>query len=186
MAQTNTSYKRTQYFVKPDLQTKYAFMFVLAMGVGINLGVILTLLTPLMRQSAWIFPAIYGGVVLGIIALVAVISIVFTHKIAGPIYKIERSCRQMIDENDLSVNIQLRTGDELQELAEEINRLVAHVRTTLMIEEQKDLAIATKIQHLLQESQQSETGLPEASQQALLDLQEKLQNTTAKYKLSQS
>ena len=186
MAQANSTYKRTQYFVKPDLQTKYAFMFVLAMGVGINLGVILTLMSPLLRQSAWIFPAIYVGAVLLIIAFVAVISIIFTHKIAGPIYKIERTCRQIIDENDLSFHIQLRTGDELQELAEEINRLVDHVRTTLMIEQQKDVALATKVQHLLQESQQSETPLPEASQQILQDLQQKLQNTTRKYKLSRS
>ncbi len=184
MAQNTIAYKRKQYFVKPDLQTKYAFMFVLAIGVGINMGVILTLLTPLMRQNTWVFPAIYAAVVLVIIAFVAFISVIFTHKIAGPIYKIERTCRKMIDENDLSLNIQLRTGDELQELAEEINQLVNHVRNTLLIEQQKDQAIATKIAHLLQSSEGLETALPEASRSALQDLQQKLQNTTHKYKLS--
>lgn len=186
MAQASGSYKRTQYFVKPDLQTKYAFMFVLAMGVGINLGVILTLMSPLLRQSAWIFPAIYVGAVLVIIGFVAMISIIFTHKIAGPIYKIERTCRQIIDENDLSFHIQLRTGDELQELAEEINRLVDHVRTTLTITQQKDQALAAKIQHLLNESQHAEQPLSEASQQILLDLQKNLQSNTSKYKLQRS
>jgi len=186
MAQSNTAYKRKQYFVKPDLQTKYAFMFVLAMGVGINMGVILTLLTPLVRQSAWVFPAIYGGVVLLIIAFVAFISVIFTHKIAGPIYKIERTCRQMIDDNDLSMSIQLRTGDELQELAEEINQLVNHVRNTLLIEQQKDQAIATKIALLLESPEDLEAKLPEASRDALQDLQQKLQSTTHKYKLTRS
>ena len=172
MAQSNTAYKRKQYFVKPDLQTKYAFMFVLAMGVGINMGVILTLLTPLVRQSAWAF--------------VAFISVIFTHKIAGPIYKIERTCRQMIDDNDLSMSIQLRTGDELQELAEEINQLVNHVRNTLLIEQQKDQAIATKIALLLESPEDLEAKLPEASRDALQDLQQKLQSTTHKYKLTRS
>ncbi len=180
------AYKRTQYFVKPDLQTKYAFMFVLAMGVGINLGVILTLLTPLMRQSSWVFPAIYIGIALIIIAFVAFTSIVFTHKIAGPIYKIERTCRQMIDENDLSINIHLRTGDELQELAEEINRLVDHVRNTLMIEQQKDQALAAKVDYLLQKARQSEQTLPEESVNALEDLQQKLHSSAGKYKLTKS
>lgn len=186
MAQSNTAYKRKQYFVKPDLQTKYAFMFVLAMGVGINLGVILTLLTPLIRQSSWVFPAIYGAVVLCIIAFVAFISVIFTHKIAGPIYKIERTCRQMIDKNDLSMNIQLRTGDELQELADEINQLVNHVRNTLLIEEQKDQAIAAKIEHLLRSTENGEAALPEASRSVLNDLQQTLQHTSSKYKLTQS
>lgn len=186
MAQNHIAYKRKHYFIKPDLQTKYAFMFVLAMGVGINLGVILTLLTPLIRQSAWVFPTLYGAIVLLIILFVAFISVIFTHKIAGPIYKIERTCRQMIDENDLSLTIQLRTGDELQELAEEINQLVNHVRNTLLIEQQKDQAIATKIEHLLQTAEGDHAVLPEASRTLLQDLQQNLQSATRKYKLTHS
>lgn len=148
--QSSPRYKRSRYFVKPDLQTKYAFMFVLTIGLGINLGVILTLTAPLLRDSdSWVFQAIYALLALSIVALVAGISILFTHKIAGPIYKIERSFRQIMDEKDLSQRVFLRTGDELQELAEEINRLLDHVRNSLLIDRQKSDALLTKLDHLI-------------------------------------
>lgn len=176
------AYKRTQYFVKPDLQTKYAFMFVLSIGVGLNLGVILTLLSPMLRNTSGIFPILYGVLALLIIVLVAGISILFTHKLAGPIYKIERSFRQIMDEKDLSLRVQLRTGDELQELAEEINRLLDHIGTTMMIEQQKSEALLAKLDHLVNHMGDSELSEEQLKSQ-LQEIRNKLEDSTLKYKL---
>lgn len=182
MAERN--YRRTQYLVKPDLQTKYAFMFVLAIGVGLNLGVILSLLTPLLKNNSPTFSLIYL-LFLGaaFVVLVAAISILFTHKIAGPIFKIERSFRQIIDEKDLSLRIFLRTDDELQELAEEINRLLDHLRNGLMIETQKTEVILTKIDAMLEQLQENSTIQLQELQEQLRDLRQKIEDTGLKYKL---
>lgn len=179
--QVGSAYKRSRYFVKPDLQTKYAFMFVLSIGVGINLGVILTLLAPMLRNNSSIFPTVYVLLALSIVVLVAGISILFTHKIAGPIYKIEKSFRQIIDEKDLSVRVFLRTGDELQELAEEINRLLDHLRNGMLIEQQKSEALIAKVEHIkhLYEIDPSDHHV----QSQLDDLYQRLQEHSIKFKV---
>lgn len=179
-------YKRSRYFVKPDLQTKYAFMFVLSIGVGLNLGVILTLLSPMIHNSSWIFPTIYAILAVSIVVLVAGISILFTHKIAGPIYKIEKSCRQIMDEKDLSVRVFLRTGDELQELAEEINRLLDHLRNSMLIEHQKGEALVAKLDHLISQVEAqpaTETSAPAELVAQLTDIRRRLDESSLRYKL---
>lgn len=175
--------QRKRYFVKPDLQTKYAFMFVLAIGVGLNLGVILTLLVPLIRDASWWLTLLYGFLAVVMIAVVASISIVFTHKIAGPIYKIERSFRQIMDEKDLSLRIFLRTDDELQELAEEINRLLEHLNHTLSIEQQKTSAILAKLDYLMASLEQSEFAEAHDFKSQLAELRLHLEDSGLKYKL---
>ena len=182
MAQTESPtprYKRSRYFIKPDLQTKYAFMFVLSIGVGINLGVILTLLSPLLSENSWIFPAIYVMLAISIMVLVAGISILFTHKIAGPIYKIERSFRQIMDEKDLSLRVFLRTGDELQELAEEINRLLDHLHNSMLIDQQKSEALLAKLEHAIQGA---DTAPPELLAQ-LQDIRQRLEESSPRFRV---
>lgn len=175
--------QRKRYFVKPDLQTKYAFMFVLAIGVGLNLGVILALLAPLIRGASWWYSLLYGVLALLMIAVVASISIVFTHKIAGPIYKIERSFRQIMDEKDLSLRIFLRTDDELQELAEEINRLLDHLNHTVMLEQQKSAAILAKLDYLVAGLEQPEQPATLELLSQLNDIRRHLEDSGLKYKL---
>lgn len=179
---SSRSYKRSRYFVKPDLQTKYAFMFVLSIGVGINLGVILTLLAPMLRNDSWIFPGIYTLLAISIVVLVAGISILFTHKIAGPIYKIEKTFRQIMDEKDLSLRVFLRTGDELQELAEESNRLLDHLRNGLLIERQKSEALLAKLEHL--EHQLTEDPAQQEIVSQISDIRHRFEDHSLKFKLN--
>jgi signal transduction histidine kinase len=58
------------------------------------------------------------------LAVAAVFSIVLSHKVAGPIYRFETSIREMLESGDLSRRISLRKGDELQSLADLLNRLL--------------------------------------------------------------
>ncbi len=177
-------YKRSRYFVKPDLQTKYAFMFVLTIGLGINLGVILTLTAPLLRDAtSWVFQVVYCVLALSVVVVVAGISILFTHKIAGPIYKIERSFRQIMDEKDLSQRVFLRTGDELQELAEEINRLLDHLRNSLLIERQKGDALLIRLDHLIGQLEQKDHPDQTELVAQIREVRERLEDTSIKFKL---
>lgn len=182
MVEDKQSYSRRQFFVKRDLQTRYALMFVLAIGFGLNMGVVLTLLAPMLKNSSPTFPVLYFVVVFSCIVLVAGISILLTHRIAGPIYKIEKTFRQMMNEKDLSLRIFLRTGDELQELAEEINRLLDSFRDSLVVESQKTDVLLAKLDVIISQLEQEPPQSQEA-RQVLLDLRKMLQESSFSYKL---
>ena len=59
---------------------------------------------------------------------VAWLGIVLTHKVAGPLVRIQAALSQMT-EGKFDIHITLRKGDALVELAEAINRLAAYLRS---------------------------------------------------------
>ncbi len=133
-----TSYHRRNYFINKDFQGRYIFSYFLFVIIGSIIFVVILGLfsadsmtmvysqhdlqlgsTPaiLMKQfvrAHWIF--VVGG---GIIVIVA--SIFITHRIAGPLYRLEKSLDEMIKGN-ISVNTTLRLKDEGQELARKMNQ----------------------------------------------------------------
>jgi len=54
-------------------------------------------------------------------------AVYFAHRISGPLYRIKQSLRK-VGEGDLSVLINLRENDELQELKDEFNEMVNNLR----------------------------------------------------------
>ena len=54
--------------------------------------------------------------------LVILVSIFLSHKIAGPIYRIEKFLKSIAN-GDLSAKLRLRKNDELQDLADAINEM---------------------------------------------------------------
>jgi signal transduction histidine kinase len=58
-----------------------------------------------------------------LIVLIMACCIVFTHKIAGPIYNMENKLEQLLDGKTPPLII-LRKGDELQELADKLNATI--------------------------------------------------------------
>lgn len=64
-----------------------------------------------------------------LIALVlaaAIFSLYLTHRVAGPLYRFQKSTAELADGN-LAVRITLRNGDELHDLADLANRAVANL-----------------------------------------------------------
>jgi len=66
----------------------------------------------LMDTLLWIF----GIGVLLIIVQVALLTIFFSHKLAGPLYRFEKACHSLIDGNYTEA-VNLRKGDEMQTLS---------------------------------------------------------------------
>jgi sensor histidine kinase YesM len=66
--------------------------------------------------------------VIPILFVMAAVTIIFSHRIAGPIYRIERTLDELIEGQDVA-RIHLRRGDELKGLAGRMNKLI------LLIEE---------------------------------------------------
>lgn len=69
------------------------------------------------------------GLVVGLLitAAVALINLIYSHRIAGPLYRIEREAER-VREGDLTVRIQLRQGDAVGPLADELSRLAEKQR----------------------------------------------------------
>jgi len=74
----------------------------------------------------WIFGA---GIFLVIIQIV-LLTIFFSHKVAGPIYRFEKACHSMIEGN-YTESIRLRKGDEMQNLATLLNEVMVLTRDRL-------------------------------------------------------
>jgi methyl-accepting chemotaxis protein len=125
---------RKRYLIKTGLQSRYALVFVLAIGIGLNIGVTLTLLSPFVQTTLPMFPILYFAIVLLFIFLVGAGSIMFTHRVAGPIYRFEQTIRQILEDYDLDVRVRLRQGDEMQELAHEFNYLLDRLRESMVMD----------------------------------------------------
>lgn len=65
-----------------------------------------------------------------LILVMAVVSIFISHKIAGPIYRFEKSAKA-IEEGDLTLKFKLRQGDELKELADALDKMTASLRSKI-------------------------------------------------------
>jgi methyl-accepting chemotaxis protein len=134
------TWRRRNYFIKKDLQGRYIFSFFIFVIAGsIIFTLIFSLLssntltiiyensnlkigkTPLvlikeMLRAYWIFIATAG-------LAVVIISMFFTHRFAGPIYRFEKSIEEMTRGN-FNFEIWLRKKDEGKELAQMMNQLI--------------------------------------------------------------
>jgi methyl-accepting chemotaxis protein len=139
--------RRKKYYLNNKLQIKYAALSI-AMLILYTLLLLIALFGPpiLMFNSpdaplavraeaansvllinSYLWPGI--GV---IILLFGAFSIFITHKMAGPIYAIEKVIGR-ITEGDLSARVRLRKKDDLHELGQAMNRLFDKQETTLSV-----------------------------------------------------
>jgi methyl-accepting chemotaxis protein len=79
----------------------------------------------LARQNTMLY-ALIGGLAL-MVALIGMLGIYFTHKVAGPIFKMKRLLRQ-VGEGKLTIEGRLRKGDELHDFFETFETMVKKLR----------------------------------------------------------
>ena len=135
------AYKRRNYFINKELQGRQVLVYFSMVVIG---SVLFSLLFGLITTNTmsisydnytlqvgttpkvlfhkfftaeWLF-ILVGGLT------VAVIAVFLSHRVAGPLYKLEHSVEDMIHGN-LAAPIFLRRKDEGQALAEKLNRLNA-------------------------------------------------------------
>ena len=130
-----TKYKRHTYIIKTGLQLRYmgiliACMLTVAMSVGwiiyhtswkqiintpdLSIDKLYIIFENVNSQLVWW--------IVGFIVIIAIISIFVSHKIAGPVYRLEESTK-MIASGDLTHRVHLRQGDELGDLQDAFNAM---------------------------------------------------------------
>ena len=144
MAQ-NANYRRTRYLVATKFQLRYVglvLMLVFLTGILCSYVVYYTMMLGMGDKLANVYPQgrllsivrtvnmrLFLGLIL-IAPLVAAIGIFASHKIAGPIYRIERFLDDMV-KGDYSSILTLRKNDELIPLASAINRVLDSLKGTV-------------------------------------------------------
>lgn len=142
---------RKQYFIKKGLQTRFittVFLIILLVAVVLacNLYFFFLFLENQDENSDGVYKVAFERLqkdiheklfsrlvllVLVNIAIVVLISLFFSHQIAGPIYKLEKTLQKIID-GDLGVRFAFRQSDKMDELAELLNdmkdRMVGTIR----------------------------------------------------------
>jgi methyl-accepting chemotaxis protein len=132
---------RRNYFIEKKFQAKYILLTILLLLFYTFLFVVL-IFSPYIFTLYFDYPLAEKAEAsramlllhstiwpkLGLIIFVfSIASIFITHKVAGPVYRLKKSIAQ-VTEGDLSVVIKLRKGDDLKDLAEHINLLIANMR----------------------------------------------------------
>lgn len=131
--------KRKKLFIKKEFQTDFSIKFlilialesVLAIGLFVyfSRGTVITGYSGtelvIARTGEYFLPTILIAnlAVIGITAIAGfIIMVAYSHKIAGPLYRFEKSLDEMAS-GDLTSRFNLRANDQLEELASRINRL---------------------------------------------------------------
>ena len=180
-------FQRRTILVKKALQVKYmALVFVsvlcasLIIGGDIyyNLYRLIVTEAPSLAAAASQFNLVILVKLILYLALMLLISVFVSHRFAGPIFRFEKSA-QSVAKGDLTHRVSLRTGDELMELQEEFNAMIAGLQVLV----QKDRNLAA---HLAARVEDIAKKLPEgaaAAREELASLKLELQHLTQSFKV---
>lgn len=138
-------FKRTKYLIATKFQLRYVGIILLLMSVTAivcSYVIYYTVMVLMGEKLSNVYPqgrliAIINTVNMRIVLslliitpIVTAIGIYLSHKIAGPIYRIEKFLGDMAAGN-LASRIVLRKGDELMSVAEKINTLNESLKATM-------------------------------------------------------
>ena len=139
--------RRANYFIKQEFQARFILKFCaliiaacLMMGIMVYFFSTRTItasfenLSFVARSTAnFILPTlIFSTLIAAIIISLSCIAVVLfiSHRIAGPLYHIERSI-SAIAKGDLTIDTTLRSSDEIKVMADRLNDMVKKIRTAV-------------------------------------------------------
>jgi methyl-accepting chemotaxis protein len=154
-----TAFRRKKFLIKKGFQLRYIgltfLLVIVASGIS-GYTVFATGWTLLGEKLANVYPqgrllfilkavnfTLLRNIML-VSPLIFLLGLLSSHKIAGPVYRIEKSVGE-ISEGNLALKIKLRPGDELVDLADAINIMTENLNNSINIDKetvtniQKDL-----------------------------------------------
>lgn len=164
-------YKRRKYFINKEFQGRFIFNYFLLAAIGsllfvavfsffsantlsivyenyhLQLGLTPGILIRKILGTQWLIIVLGGGAVI-------LVTLLLTHRIAGPFFRFEKSLDEMID-GDLSNKVVLRKKDEGKQLAQKINAFNYILSDKLSIMENFNATIAIssrQLKKMLEES----------------------------------
>ncbi|MGH7256689.1 MAG: HAMP domain-containing protein [Nitrospirales bacterium] len=129
-------------------------------------------------QTLW--PAI-----LALIVVAGLFSVIITHRVAGPLYRLEQSAREVAQGN-LSLRLRFRKNDQIHELSEVINEALANLDHTLVEVRHREANLRTAVRWIVDELKPDPSVKPEVMKQLELALEEgaRIEDVLRRYRLS--
>ena len=134
----NSSSRRATILIKKGLQLRYMLLIILSVLCGLaimtfELTATLSdlfdaypvLVQPLYDEFIPIVTEFFYKIFIYLL-FVVVISAILSHKMAGPVYRFEQTCKA-IAKGDFSQRVHLRKGDQFVELQNEFNAMMDRV-----------------------------------------------------------
>jgi nitrogen fixation/metabolism regulation signal transduction histidine kinase len=132
--QAQKTFQRKTIIIKKNLQYRYMFLISISVFIAfiiMSLDMIWTvskvvnehpMMQPMLDEIFSMAPLFFVKVIMYLL-IVLIVSAVISHKMAGPVYKFEKSCK-IISDGDLSHRVYLRKGDHMVELQGSFNSMV--------------------------------------------------------------
>jgi methyl-accepting chemotaxis protein len=134
-------FQRKTILIKKHLQYRYMSLIFFSVLIGFIVSALEILWTvadvvnkhpmmqPLLDEMSGMVP-MFAIKVLLYMGIVLIVSAVISHRMAGPIFKFEKSCAT-VAEGDLTHRVYLRKGDQLTDLQDQFNNMMGSVHETL-------------------------------------------------------
>ena len=132
---SNTPLQRRTIFIKKKLQLRYMLLIVTSVLCGLAIMTLElcatlnelfdaypVLVQPIYDEFIPIVSSFFYKIAIYVL-LVVIISAILSHKMAGPVYRFEQTCKA-IAKGDFSQRVRLRKGDRLTELQDEFNKMM--------------------------------------------------------------
>jgi methyl-accepting chemotaxis protein len=140
--------KRKNYFIDKKFQIKFILRFSALVAIGglLTIGIMYFLATQSTTVSivnsrvaarttaAFILPLLVQTVAIVVVAIgltAIMLTLFFSHKIAGPLYRFKK-VMQMLEKGDFSGGFKIRHLDQLQDLADTFNAMIARITSELV------------------------------------------------------
>lgn len=176
-------YKRTHFFINKKIQIKYILLtvsllvlytMILLAAIFAPYAMALFLDLPMSQKAEaaemllLLHKNIWPGIGL-IIVMFGALSIFITHKLAGPVFVLERMARD-ITRGDLTVRTRLRKGDDLNDLAQDMNQMADNLESLLLNLDEEYRRLAYYVSEL-----ETELESKNISQQAVTEIIKKIE-----------
>ena len=142
-------YKRRQFFINRKFQTGFILKFVGVLILGAILSVAITMFTTqatltssfedsklvIEKTSLAILPSVIVTNVITTLVVgvfVIIITLLVSHKIAGPMFRFEKDIEE-ISQGNLQKRIHIRNGDQFGSVARNLNVMVANLNEKLSV-----------------------------------------------------
>lgn len=139
---TPSQFQRRTIFIKKNLQIRYMALIIISVLCGLAIMTLeLTatisdlfdaypvLMQPIYDEFIPIISDFFYKISIYVL-FVVLISAVLSHKMAGPVYRFEQTCKA-IAKGDFSQRIHLRKGDQFTELQDEFNKMMDVVESRI-------------------------------------------------------
>jgi methyl-accepting chemotaxis protein len=164
----HVKWTKRRYFIDKKLQSKYALLTVLLLLIysmlfafilftpyifKLETGATLEEKTAAARMLLELHKSVWPAI--GLVAtILSIVSIFVTHRIAGPVYRFKRDLTEVCSGN-LDISFKLRRRDDLKDLAESLNKVIAELRTcvhTLQEDQASRAACIAELESLIRDN----------------------------------